>query len=103
SIVAVGVISGSVSVPGGANVYELRIYGLNEIEPVDVTLLPTTNSLDSSLWRFGVIFHVANLTTVFKVDANMKNRVYIKNWKLTLMMERCLFRASFVVDFAAET
>lgn len=87
---------------GDANIYDLKIFGLKHLQPLETKLLEDGDSGKPSQWRFTSILHVANLTAHFKVDANVNNKIVIKHWQLMLLMERCQLLASFEIDFAAQ-
>ena len=72
---------------------------MKDIVPVETRLLPDETSQSSSSWRFTAILQVANLTAEFKVDANINNKIVVKNWQLMLLMERCMLHSSLEIDF----
>jgi len=87
-------------VTGDANIYGLKIYGLTDLKPISTKLVSNVSQI--STWRFTTMMMVANLSAQFKVDANMNDKIVIKNWKLALLMERCLLQTAFEIDFNAQ-
>ena len=79
----------------------MKIYGLKDLKPVETKLLPDIGDRQSS-WRFKTTLHVANLTATFKVDANLNNKIVIKHWQLSLLMERALLQCSLEIDFTRQ-
>ena len=78
--------------------YDLKVYGLLDMGLADVE--PTLNTtIDSAVWKFNVRFQVSNLTSEFNVDANIENKIFIKHWKIQLLMTNCILKSNFVVDF----
>lgn len=86
---------------GQADVYELKIYGLDEIEPVKESI-EMENSLESSIWAFNMTFYAANITADFMADVNMDGKIFVKKWKLIIRIEQCRFRAGFTLDFSRQ-
>ncbi|OTF75360.1 hypothetical protein BLA29_004259 [Euroglyphus maynei] len=83
---------------GVADVYELKIYGLDEIEPMKESI-EMENSLESSTWSFNITFYAANITADFKANINMDEKIFVKQWNLGIRIEQCTFRAEFTLDF----
>lgn len=69
------------------------------MRPLETRFLSEDNA---SVWRFSSTLQVANLTAQFKVDANIHNKIVIKNWNLMLQMHRCLLQAAFEIDFQTQ-
>ncbi|KAJ6219363.1 hypothetical protein RDWZM_005175 [Blomia tropicalis] len=86
---------------GDASIYDLKVYGLESLEPIFTKLLSDDIEISSS-WRFLTTLQVANLTSQFKVDANLNQKIIIRNWNLQLLMERCQLQLSFEMDFESQ-
>lgn len=88
---------------GDANIYDLKIYGLKDLKAIDTKLLPDrAGASGDSNWRFTASLSVANLTASFKVDANLNNKIVIKRWALSLLMERAQLQCTLEIDFTAQ-
>lgn len=87
---------------GKANIYGLEIYGFKDIEVLDTKLVATAKDENEDIWKFNSKLMVANLTIVFKVNANLGERLFINNWQLVLLIERCTFSTNFLLDFGRQ-
>lgn len=74
---------------------------MESLEPIFTKLLSDDIEISSS-WRFLTTLQVANLTSQFKVDANLNQKIIIRNWNLQLLMERCQLQLSFEMDFESQ-
>uniref|UniRef100_A0A6P6YHH2 Uncharacterized protein LOC113798393 n=1 Tax=Dermatophagoides pteronyssinus TaxID=6956 RepID=A0A6P6YHH2_DERPT len=83
---------------GVGDIYDLKIYGLDEIVPIKESI-QMLNSLESSIWTFNQTFYVMNITANFQADINMDEKFFIKQWNLAVQIEQCKFHSQFVLDF----
>lgn len=75
------------------------MYGLRHIEPGDLQL--ESNHTNQEM-RFNLYLTVANLTSHFSVDANISDKIFIKNWKLIILMENVVLKANFVINLGKQ-
>lgn len=86
---------------GKAEIPGMIIYGIDEIKPLK-TSIEFTGKLEAPIWDFNVTFYSPNITTEFTIDVNVNERVFIKQWTLTIIIERCLLSSGFIVRFDTE-
>lgn len=87
---------------GSANIRDLRIYGLEQLE-ADMDSLSLLSHYDSSVMKFNLKLTVSNLTAQFKVDANLQDKLYVNDWSLSLEIENCAFSSTLMFDFASRS
>ncbi|UXI19481.1 dynamin [Sarcoptes scabiei] len=83
---------------GFANIYELRIVGLDEIKPIPSSI-HFVDHFDSPIWNFNLTFLTSNISIDFKVDVDIDGKIFVRNWNLTIKIEDCHFRSGFRLDF----
>jgi hypothetical protein len=81
---------------GSAKIYELTLTGISNIKRNGSVMLHLNSKMKT--WSINTNLFINNITAEFKVDAKLINRVFVKGWKLNVLIQKCFLNASLLFE-----